>query len=31
MKVVTTLTSGSTKIGEIIDFMNGKYAVEVKA
>lgn len=29
LKAVKTLTSGSTQIGTIIDFVNNKYAVEV--
>ena len=29
LKVVDTLTSGSTQVGKIIDFANGKYAVLV--
>ena len=29
LNAVTTLTSGSTKVGKIIDFVNGKYAVLV--
>lgn len=30
LKIVDTLTSGSTQVGTIIDFANGKYAVQVK-
>jgi hypothetical protein len=29
LKCVDTLTSGSTQVGTIIDFVNGKYAVQV--
>lgn len=29
LNAVTTLTSGSTKVGKIVDFVNGKYAVLV--
>ena len=30
LKVVTTLTSGSTQVGTIIDVANDKYAIQVK-
>lgn len=30
LKIVDTLTSGSTQVGTIIDVANGKYAVQVK-